>query len=95
MTVAIDTLLDLSSDVCGGQVRIGGTRITVGRIATLYCQGRTAEDIVREYPHLTLSQVYAALAYFHANRDEVEADLTARDAEYDELKQTLGQRADA
>jgi homoserine acetyltransferase len=32
--------------------------------------------------HLTLAQVYAALAYYHANRDEIEADLAEEDAEY-------------
>ena len=31
-------------------------------------------------------RVYTALAYYHANRDEVEAELAADDAEYDALK---------
>ena len=37
------------------------------------------------YSHLSLGQVYAALAYYHANRDEIEAELAASDARYDEL----------
>jgi hypothetical protein len=32
--------------------------------------------------HLSLAQVYAALAYYHANRDEIEADLAEEDSEY-------------
>jgi hypothetical protein len=32
-------------------------------------------------PHLSLAQVYAALTYYHANRDEIEADIVAEDAE--------------
>jgi uncharacterized protein (DUF433 family) len=70
-------LLVSSPDICGGRLRIDGTRITVNQIAVLYKQGRTAEDIADQYPHLTLAQVYAALAHYHANREEIEADLEA------------------
>lgn len=75
MTVALDTLLVRTHDTCGGRLRIDGTRITVLHIATLFQQGLGAEEIADQYPHLTLAQVYAALAYFHANRAEVEAEL--------------------
>ena len=68
-------------------MRIDGSRITVHRIATLYKQGQSAEDIIQTYPHLNLSQIYAALAFFHANREEIEAELAAADREYDDLKQ--------
>ena len=43
-------------------------------------QGLSAEEIAAEYPHLTLAQVYAALAYYHANADEIEADLADEEA---------------
>jgi uncharacterized protein (DUF433 family) len=88
----LDAMLVKTHDVCGGRIRIDGTRITVHRIATLYKQGQIAEDIVHTYPHLSLGQIYTALAYYHANREEIEADLAAADAEYDELKDQ--QRAD-
>jgi len=84
----LDGLLTRNTGICGGRIRIDGTRITVHRIATLYRQGQTAEEIAQCYPHLALSQIYAALAYFHANRHEIEAELAADDAEYDGLKQT-------
>ncbi len=86
MSVAIESFLISTPDVCGGRVRIDGSRITIQRVATLYRQGMTAEDIAGMYPHLMLGQVYAALAYFHANRDQIEAELAASDSEYDELK---------
>ena len=38
--------------------------------------GMAPEDIALEYPHLTLAQVHAALAYYHANREEIEADIS-------------------
>ena len=61
-------------------------RITVHRIAVLYKQGQSPEDIVQTYPHLSLGQVYAALAYYHANRAEIESELAAADVLYDELR---------
>ncbi|MDZ7996216.1 MAG: hypothetical protein RM022_011985 [Nostoc sp. EfeVER01] len=29
---------------------------------------------------MTLAQVYAALAYYHANRDQIDADIAAEEA---------------
>lgn len=77
MSTEIGTLLVSSPDVCGGRLRIDGTRITINQIATLYKQGFDAEEIADQYPHLTLAQVYAALAHYHANEEEIEADLAA------------------
>ena len=48
---------------------------------------QTAEEIAAEYPHLQLAQVYAALAYYHANRQEVEADITAEEADSERIEQ--------
>lgn len=87
MSTAIGTLLIRSPDVCGGHLRLDGTRITVNQIVAWYKQGYTSEEIVDQYPHLTLAQVYAALAYYHANREEVEADLSAEEKEADQLEQ--------
>ena len=85
MSTTLDAMLAKSPDVCGGLIRIDGTRITVHRVATLYKQGQTAEDVAQTYPHLSLGQVYAALAYYHANRAEIESELAAADSLYDEL----------
>ena len=77
MSTEISTFLVSSPEVCGGRLRIDGTRITVNQIVVLYKQGDNAEEIADRYPHLTLAQVYAALAHYHANRTEIEADLGA------------------
>jgi hypothetical protein len=42
--------------------------------------GMTPEEIALEYPHLTLAQVHAALAYYHANREEIEVDIAREEA---------------
>jgi uncharacterized protein (DUF433 family) len=81
MSTEISTILVNSPDVCGGRLRIDGTRITVNQIVLLYKQGYNVEAIGDEYPSLTLAQIYAALAHYHANREEIEADLAAEDLE--------------
>ena len=55
--------------------RISGTGVTVRRIVEWYELGLSPEEIVHEIGHITLAQVFAALAYYHANRREIEADL--------------------
>jgi len=45
----------------------------------------TAEEIADQYDHLSLAQVYAALAYYHANRQAIEADLAQEEVLYDQL----------
>jgi uncharacterized protein (DUF433 family) len=90
MSVPIETVLVSSPNGCGGRLRIDGTRVTVHQIAVLYKQGYSAEEIADQYPHLTLAQVYVALAYYHANREVIEAGLAAEEAETRELEQKLG-----
>jgi uncharacterized protein (DUF433 family) len=82
MSTPIGTLLTRSSDVCGGRIRIGGTRVTVHQIVTCYQQGLTPEEIGDQYLHISLAQVYAALAYYHANRDEIEREIESETADF-------------
>jgi hypothetical protein len=45
--IDIGTLIACDADICGDRPRIAGTRITVGRIATLWKQGLTPERFPR------------------------------------------------
>ncbi|MBD2384702.1 DUF433 domain-containing protein [Cylindrospermum sp. FACHB-282] len=78
----IGTLVTHSPDINNGRPMIAGTRTSISRVVVLYKQGANAEEIARRMSHLNLAQVYAALAYYHANRDQIEADLAEADAEY-------------
>lgn len=80
--VNIGTLIAQIAELDHGRPVIAGTRTSVRRVAVLYKQGASAEDIARRLSHLNLAQVYAALAYYHANQDEIEADLAEEEAEY-------------
>ena len=76
----------MTADVCDGRPRIDGTRITVHRIATLSKQGQTVDSIIQSYPHVSYAQVYVALAYYHENQAQIDAELVEMDLEYDCLK---------
>lgn len=89
MSVQLDAMLESTADVCGGRLCIAGTRITVQQIAVLHQRGKTAQSIVQECPYLTLAQIYAALAYYHANREEVDSELAEQEQEYERLKNSL------
>ncbi|HEV8720457.1 MAG TPA: DUF433 domain-containing protein [Candidatus Binatia bacterium] len=71
----IGSLIVLTPDVRRGRARISGTGVTVRRIVEWYQSGYSPEEIAHEIGHITLAQVFAALAYYHANREEIEADL--------------------
>lgn len=88
-TKDIGTLIVRTPDVRAGRPRIAGTGVTVRRIAQWYKQGLTPEAIADRIGHLTLAQVHAGLAYYHANREAIEADL----AEEQEAAEQLAQEA--
>jgi uncharacterized protein (DUF433 family) len=75
MSIELDSLLTHSPEVRHDRVRIAGTGITVHRVAVLSNLGHPPEEIVRKYKHLTLAGVHAALAYYHANREQIDADI--------------------
>lgn len=77
--VEIGSLIDRDPAIRGGRPKIAGTGLTVRRIVGWYKMGMTPEEIALEYPHLTLAQVHAALTYYHANRQEIEADIAAEE----------------
>jgi uncharacterized protein (DUF433 family) len=83
--IDIGALIAHSADIRGGRARIAGTGVTVRRVVSLYQLGLSPEDITDQIRHLTLAQVFAALAYYHANRDEIEADLATERAQAEAL----------
>ena len=85
-TTDIGALITCSPGVCGGRPRIAGTGVSVRTIVGYYDSGETPAEIAKQIPHLTLAQVHAALAYYYANRDEVDAAMAAERAEADRLE---------
>ena len=51
-------------------------RVTVGTIVGLLGAGRSADEILREYPYLEKDDIQAALAYAAWRSEEIELPLT-------------------
>jgi uncharacterized protein (DUF433 family) len=79
--VGIGDIIQTRPDYRQGRPFIAGTGMSVGSIAVLWKEGLSAEQIVDEKSPLTLAQVHAALAYYFANREKIDADLIAQDEE--------------
>jgi uncharacterized protein (DUF433 family) len=87
MATELETNLVRTPGICGGRLRIDGTRMTVNQIVTLHKQGLSAEKIVEEYPHRTRSEIYAVLAWYYAHQEEFDRELDAEAAEDERLAQ--------
>ncbi len=85
-SIDINTLIARTPGLHGGCPHIAGKGVTVRRIVFGYKQGLNAEEIADRIGHLSFAEVYAALAYYHANKDEIEADLAAQAAEAKRLE---------
>jgi uncharacterized protein (DUF433 family) len=77
----IGTLIVRTPETCGGRPRIAGTRITVQYIVNEVRAGVTPEEILENKPHLTLGGIYAAIAYYYANKELLDAEFAAYEKE--------------
>ena len=72
--------IEQTEGICGGKPRIAGHRIRVQDIAVWHeRQGMSPDDIVAEYPQLTLANIHAALAYYFDHREEIRRDIDESD----------------
>ncbi|GEM_PF-1242559 len=55
-----------------GEPKIAGTRLYVRDIVSQWKLGHLPEEIPQCYPHITLAQVFEALAYYQDNMGEIE-----------------------
>ncbi len=64
--------IEITPGVCGGKPRIAGHRIRVQDVVIWHERmGLSPDEIVSQYPSITLADVYAALAYYHDHLEEI------------------------
>lgn len=81
----IGALIVRNPELRSGRPILAGTGVSVRSVVIRYKQGQTPEEIADRFGHLSLAQVYAALTYYHANREEIETDIAEEDQLYDRL----------
>ena len=81
MSVDIGTRIERTPGAVGGRPRIAGTRISVDHVARRWHWGYSPDELVdRVFTHVSLEGVCAALAYYFANRAEVDGYIAEEDA---------------
>lgn len=71
----LEGLIIQRSDLHGGRPSIATSSVTVRTIVGYYKLGMTPEEIADEMGG-NLAEIYAALAYYHLNQVEIEADIS-------------------
>ena len=65
---------------------IRGTRFPVRSVVEYVLrQGMTPEEMVRQWRHLTLAKVYAALSYYYDHKVEIDRDIRAERRAFERL----------
>ena len=75
MEVVLHTHIEITPDVRGGRPRVADTRIAVADIVLMHLRlGQSLEEIAGRYD-LPLAGVYAAMAYYHDHRHEIDSNI--------------------
>lgn len=69
-----------------GTYRIGSSRVTLDVMMSAYKCGSSPEEIVEDFDTLKLTDVYLVIAYYHQNKEAVEAYLKAGEERAAELR---------
>ncbi len=69
-----------------GVIRVRGTRVTLDTVWAAFQEGATAEEIVQQYPSLSLADAYQAIGYILRNAAELDAYLAKRSEAVEETR---------
>ena len=61
-----------------GVGRVGRTRVTLDTVVSAFLDGESAEEIAEQYPVLALADIYAVIAFYLNNRQQVDRYLQER-----------------
>ena len=67
--------------------RITGTRVSLDSIVYAWQAGQSAETIAQSFQTLTLEQVYGAITYYLAHREEIDRYLNQQHDDYQAKRQ--------
>lgn len=78
-----------------GVLRIGQSPISLDSVVCSFQQGHSPETIRQQYPALSLEEVYGAIAYYLAHRDEVHRYLERQEQVWEEQRRKFEQNPSA
>jgi len=75
MVTSLDDHIVITPGVVGGKPRIAGHRIKVQHVAIWHNEMKMSVTEIAEDYNLSIADVYAALAYYHDHREEIDKDI--------------------
>jgi uncharacterized protein (DUF433 family) len=83
MSAVAQSLIEIDEQ---GIAWISDTKVKVMEVALdKLVHGSSPEEIHFQYPHLSLAQVYAALAYYYEHQNELDSEIQRRWQEVNEM----------
>jgi uncharacterized protein (DUF433 family) len=83
MSAVAQSLIEIDEH---GVAWISDTKVKVIEVALdKLVHGSSPEEIHFQYPHLSLAQVYAALAYYYEHQNELESEIQRRWQEVNQM----------
>jgi uncharacterized protein (DUF433 family) len=76
-----------------GVYLVAGSRVSLDSVVCAFVSGQSAEAITQAFPLLSLEQVYGAITYYLANREDLDRYLVAQQQEFD-VKRRAARDAD-
>jgi uncharacterized protein (DUF433 family) len=70
-----------------GALRVGNSRVLLELVIQAFQDGATPETILQRYPTLSLSDIYAVVAYYLRHPNEIDDYLTRRENQAVEMQQ--------
>lgn len=92
-TIEIGSLINRTPEIKRGSPHIAGTSVLVRSVVRWHQAGLLPEEIVAKYGFLRLEQIHAALAYYYANRVEIDAELACVESESQTIEEDAAHRA--
>jgi uncharacterized protein (DUF433 family) len=74
-------LPDFLSEQEYGAIRVKGHRVGLMHIVVFYNMGHSVEQLVEDFPTLSADVIQKVIAFYHANRSEVDAYVAGCEAE--------------
>ncbi|MFB2937456.1 DUF433 domain-containing protein [Aerosakkonemataceae cyanobacterium BLCC-F154] len=70
---------------------VGSTMKVVELITSVYAYGWSPEELHFQYPHLSMSQIHSALAYYWEHKAEIDADMERREEYAAKMQKEAGE----
>lgn len=85
----LDEHIVITPGIKGGRPRLAGHRITVQDIVIWHeWMGKAVDEIANDY-NLDIADIYAALAYYHDHREEIDGQIKEDEEFVEEMKKQI------